>query len=117
MLGNRDDDVGLGFAREWRVTRSHFVEHDAETPDVGARIDRFAARLLGRHVLRCSQNHPRIRLDQSAGYRLGVGLLRDCSFGELCQAKIQNLNVAVAANHYVFRFDVAMNDPGGVRFL
>src|SRR5947209_228650 len=50
-LGNRDDDVGLGLAREGRMTCSHFVEDNAQTPDVGARIDRFGARLFGRHVL------------------------------------------------------------------
>jgi hypothetical protein len=35
--------------------------------------------------------------------------------GQLGETKIQNLNVAVATNHDVFRFDIAMDNSCGMR--
>ena len=41
--------------------REHFVEHAAERPDVGALVDRLAARLLRRHVGGRAEDHARLR--------------------------------------------------------
>ena len=41
------DRVRHGLARERDATGEHFEEHAPERPDVGALIDRLAARLLG----------------------------------------------------------------------
>jgi hypothetical protein len=37
-------------AVEGQLTSGHLVQHDAERPQIGARIHCLAARLLGRHV-------------------------------------------------------------------
>ncbi len=34
----------------------HFVEHDAEGPDVGALVHRRSLHLFGRHVTGCAKN-------------------------------------------------------------
>ena len=38
--------------------REHLVKHDAECPDVGARVGGPSARLFGRHVGCSTKNHP-----------------------------------------------------------
>ena len=43
-------DCAGGFALERERAGDHFVEHDAEGEEVGARIEVFAENLLGRHV-------------------------------------------------------------------
>src|SRR5258706_8091368 len=113
-LGYRNNNVGLGFAQEGRAARRHFIKHHTQTPNVSARIDRLASGLLGRHVLRSSEDDAGVSLDQGPGYGFGISLFLVGSFGELGEAEIQNFNVAVAPNHYVFRLDVAMDDTGGV---
>ena len=72
VLGNRNDDIGLGFSRKRRAAGHHFVKHDAEAPNVSARVNRLSASLLRRHVLRSSQNHSRVSLHQCArhGFRV-----------------------------------------------
>ena len=47
----------MSSACERRSPGQHFVEHAAERPDVGALVDRLAARLLGAHVGRGAKNH------------------------------------------------------------
>ena len=42
-----------------RAAGQHLVQHAAERPDVGALVDRLAARLLGAHVGRGAENHAR----------------------------------------------------------
>ena len=46
---------------ERRLAGGELVEHDAEREDVGARVERFAARLLGRHVRRRAEDHAHAR--------------------------------------------------------
>ena len=55
------DDVGDGLAGERAAAREHFVEHDAERPDVRALVDRLPARLLRRHVGRGAEDHAQLR--------------------------------------------------------
>ena len=47
---DRGEHVAHRFAVEELAAGQHLEEHDAEGPDVGAPIDRLAARLLRRHV-------------------------------------------------------------------
>src|SRR5262245_47079288 len=50
------ENVRDRFAAERWTAGQHLVEHSAESPDVGALINRLAASLLGRHVGRRPQN-------------------------------------------------------------
>ena len=101
----------------------HFVEHDAQTEQVRARVEFLAQRLFGRHV----------------GYRshrrTGTGQV--CRFlarpnGEVCiagqkprdrsprlrqlrEAEIQNLHLPSAGDEDICRLDVPVNDPLRVR--
>ena len=56
MLDGVADD-GLRFAGEGTLAGGHLVEHQAEGEDVGARVQRLAAHLLGRHVSCRAQLH------------------------------------------------------------
>ena len=51
--------VSDDFTVERSPAREHFVQHHAERPDVGAFVDRLAARLLGRHVGGRAEDHAR----------------------------------------------------------
>src|SRR5262249_28111293 len=55
------DDLGDVVAVEGAFTGEHFEEHAPEGPDVRAAVDTTAARLLGTHVRRGTENytHPR----------------------------------------------------------
>ena len=57
----------------------HLVEDDAEGPDVGAPVDRLAARLLGRHVGGGADNRPHLRcaLGEGRGLQDVVGAVRE----------------------------------------
>ena len=55
---DRRQDVRDGLAVERRRAREHLEQHDAEGPDVGARIHGVPARLLRRHVGRGAEITP-----------------------------------------------------------
>jgi hypothetical protein len=91
-----------------RVTAGHqLVQQNTEREDVGFRRNRFATSLFGRHVANCSDDHA--GLGQRARQRRGNG-----GVVQPGEAEIEQLHVAVGAHHHVVRFDVAMNDLGGV---
>ena len=73
--------------------------------------------MFGRHILGSAKHHAGICLDQRASDRFGIGLLSERALGQFCEPEIQHLNVAIAANHYVFGLNVAMHNAGRVRFL
>ena len=56
VLQNRVHHLHRGLAAECLAAGQHLVKDHAEAEDIGARIHRFAAHLLGRHVARCP-NH------------------------------------------------------------
>src|SRR5262249_17848601 len=108
----------------------HLVEHDTETEDVRPRVSLKPARLLRRHIVNRTKHHPGIGRDREVGGgEWGVGtsnLLTDSRFSipdsqlptlhsKLGESEIQNLHVTVGPKHDVFRLDVAVDDPGGVR--
>ena len=57
-LEDARDQVRHGLALERRAAREALEQHAAERPDVGAPVDRLAARLLGAHVGGGAEDHP-----------------------------------------------------------
>ncbi len=97
-------------AAEWRCAREHFEQHNAESPDVGALIDRFPARLLGRHIGGCSQNHAGLGRKGERGRVAGYGARRgDGGFGGFRQTEIQQLHDTVGRDLDVRRLEIAMD--------
>ena len=93
-------DLDRRVAGERHLPGQHLVEHDPERVEIRARIDRRAARLLGREVLR------------GADDRAGLGHLRRARARD---AEVRHLQPAVAADDDVVRLDVAVDDPVAVR--
>ena len=94
--------VASGYApRNGTAPGQHLEHHDAERPDVAARVGLFAARLLRRHVGDGADRRSRNRQLQRVG--------------ELRQAEVENLH-AVVGDDQVAGLDVAMDDALRVRF-
>ena len=74
-------------------------------------IDFAAQRLFGRHIVDCPHNRAGLRVETESLPAVGNAL----ALGQLCQTKVQHLNVAVATYHYVLRLYVPMNDSFGER--
>ena len=113
----RDDALQLGRcldaqpdARRGPRPLDHFVEHQADAPDVGAVIDRLAARLLRRHVGDGSHHDALPR----AGHRGHVRLVRGRR-SHLGEAEIEDLHVTARSDEDVGGFDVAVDDARGMR--
>src|SRR2546426_10121453 len=86
----------------------HFVEHHTQRPDICSCIDFLSLRLLRRHVLSRTHNHPRISLD----HRSSLGLQVNCCGlwqRELGESKVKDLYDPIAAEHNVVRLDVAVH--------
>ena len=89
-----------------RRPRQHLVEHDAQREDVAARVDRVAARLLGRHVGERPHDQALERAVPAApGERV---LVR--GRGEAREAEVEHLDAPALAQHHVPRLDVAVHD-------
>jgi len=86
ILQYRGHGFGSGIAAESAHTGEHLVKHSAEGEDVAARISRFAANLLRRHVARGTHDDARRRMltGQSNVVRILARVLR-----QLRQSKIQ----------------------------
>ena len=76
------------------VGAHHLGEHHAGGVDVGSRIERLSRRLLGRHVGRSARH-------RAAAFGLLPG-----------QPEIHHHDPARPGEHDVFRFDVAVDQPG-----
>ena len=87
--------------RERQLAGGQLVQHDADGEDVGAKIERPALDVLGRHVRR--------RAEQLAGdgHPLEVDDLRD--------AEVHQLDEPVVADHHVLGLHVAVDDAETVR--
>ena len=97
----------IGLAYKGLPAGEHFVQHDTQAKDIGPAIELFAPGLFGRHIRDGPDDSARNRVKGSRG--------STARYQELGQAEIQDLNVAVAADHDVVGLDVTMNDPGPVR--
>ena len=101
---NRLADVG---ARERLAARDQLVQHDSQTEEIGAVIDRFAERLFRAHMSGRADNLAAARLTQ-------IRSLSDIVVPDaLGQTEIEHLHAAFAEDD-IRRLDVAVNDPFGV---
>src|SRR5882724_7169391 len=87
----------------------HFVKDYAETPDIGAFINRRAVRLLRRHITNGSQDRPQVGLNQQHRF-VCRDRHRQFLFGKLCNPKVEHFHVSVRPEHDVLRLDVTMNN-------
>ena len=71
---NRDNLAMHVFAFERRARRDHFIEHDAQAPDVGAMIHlRRPCGLLRRHISNRAHHDPRLSVHYSgSGFRIDL---------------------------------------------
>ena len=99
--------------------RDHFKDDRAEREQVGARIDRLALELFGRHVGKGAENLS-VRGDRR-GSR-GIGRRDRRAVQHLREAEVEQLGVrraglarARSRQHHVPRFEVAMNHARAVR--
>ena len=107
------DDVGRGGALERRLPGEHFVEKDAEREQVGAPVDVAPTRLLRGHVVERAHDDAVSRLHE---LRRGVIARRKAlPPHELRQTEVQDLDIAIGANHHVLGLQVAMDDACVVR--
>ncbi len=111
-----EDDGGSG-AVEGQAAGGHLIEDGAEAEEIGARIDFFAAGLLGRHVGDGADG------GTGAGEQGGVDGGADADgglfvfFGQLGEAEVEDLGAPAGGDEDVGGLDVAVNDAftvGGV---
>ena len=87
---------------ERSLAAQHLVHHRAERIEVGARVERVALHLLGRHVGR------------AAGHALEA---RDLGIGDQRDAEIDDAHVAILGEQDVRRLDVAVHHAARVRVV
>jgi hypothetical protein len=105
-------DERLGLERP-RV-RNGLVQDAAEREDVGARVERLAGDLLGGHVPRRAEKLA-VRGEGAEGGGVGADRIPR-GVGQLGQAEVDDLRVAVLGDQDVVGLEIAVNDPGAVRF-
>ena len=96
-----------------RLPVSISIEHAAERPDIGALVDRLAARLLGAHVRAGAEDHAVVRRIGIRGSKLRVALV-DRGWRRLRQTEIQQLHRSVGCDLHVARLQVAMDNAFAV---
>ena len=85
---------------ERQLTHHHFVQHDAERPDVGPLVHVFTPGLVRRHVSDGSDGSARLR------HRFGSGQLR--------QTEVEDFGYTFCGHDQGGRFDIAVNDAGSM---
>jgi hypothetical protein len=89
----------------------HLEQHAAKCPDVGARVDRLTARLLGTHVGRCADHGERLGERGDLGCRIAAR----ARIERLGQTEVEHFHHTIGANHDIGRLEIAVNDPLFVR--
>ena len=108
--------VGHAVARKRGSAGEHFVEHAAECPDVGARVERLAGRLLGAHVGGGTEDNPRVRHRGGRDRRRLRGICRAIEgFDCLRQTEVHHLDRAIGPNLDVGRLQIPVDDSLLVR--
>ena len=113
---NRAADFARGRAVERHLAGRHLVNHRAERKQIAARVNLFAAHLLGRHVRHGAQHGAGTGEMLRAGVgNLGLGFRAVFLRAHLRQSEVENLGVPAPRDENVRRLDVAMNDALAVR--
>ena len=99
-----------------RDAGEHLVEHAAERPDVGALVDRLAARLLRAHVGRRAEHVP-ARVDAAAASSAIATHRAPVPASALAEAEVEHLHDAVGRDLDVGGLQVAVDDALLVRAL
>ena len=99
--------IGDALPREWRNAGEHLVEQDAERVKIGARVHRFAAHLLRRHVGE--------RSDQVVAALGGRDGLRRVVEDGSREPEVEDLGDAARRDHHVRGLEVAVDDAEVVR--
>ena len=95
--------------RWWCLSAKRFVEHCAETVDIGAMIyRRVEIDLFRRHIVRRTE------------HRAGIGHVAAIGAGELGHPEVDDLHeiarhVAIPDEEYVRRLQIAMDDTASMR--
>ena len=117
LIQNRVEDQRRRFSGERLVARRHFVEHDAERKQIASRVDLVAARLFRRHVRHGADGFAGFRRflrRRKLGHRKRIDSRRALGMRELRDPEVQNLRLITIGDEDVRRFDIAMDDAGGV---
>ncbi len=111
-MKNRVHRVDAIVVYERRGAGQHLAKHDAKRKDIATTIDALAQQLFGRHVVDRPHQRARLSLD-SADQRFLFTVGDQCTFSfgdELCESEVENFREAVATEHQVLGFQIAMND-------
>ena len=118
---NRSEHVAHGVAGEERTAGEHLVEQDAEGPDVGALVDRLAARLLRRHVGGGAEDEPGRGPGVGEGGRLrqvpARPAARSVAAPGLRETEVEDLDLALRRQLHVRGLQVAVDDALLVGFF
>ena len=106
-------------ARKRLLAGRHLIQHHSERKEIGAMVQRLAARLLRRHI--ADGAHRRARSGELA-FVEGGGLIGSggctcgtvCSLGHFRQTEIQNFYLSALRYENVRRLDVAVHDSTGM---
>src|SRR5678816_2150683 len=95
----------------------HFAQDNAEREDVTTTIHSLSQQLFRGHVIDSTHQRAGFRFDSKKSLLCTVR--GECAFtlrDEFSETEIKNLGVAIAADHQVFWFEVAMNYSDVVSF-
>jgi hypothetical protein len=102
MMEDGIDDGLVVVSPERKPPGEHFVEHDAERPDIGALVQIAAASLLRRHV--------------GDGAQRRLALCEGATATKLGQPEIHDPGLALRRHHNVGALDVPMDDALAMGF-
>ena len=91
---NGGSDAELAFAGESALASEHFVEHRAEREDVTAAVEFLTFNLLGRHVLKCADDHAFFG-DRRTGGDVGESDGGGDSYAGLGETEVQQLGTCL----------------------
>ena len=100
----------------FQKSRTHLIQHDAESPDIGPFVDGLSSCLLGTHIAGRAQEHARLGRRPAQRRRVGiVDAFGRVTFESFRQPEIEHFHRTVFGDHDVRGFQVAVDDAFCVR--